>query len=166
MKRLQGRDYHAMKKNLVPFAYMVTTRGNICIYFEKGYKHYLSEEEKGFFKPNGLIKIESESELNSKPLVSHLYKAWEVLNKETADGYGEIVFAVTRWEAIRSSRVHLEDGKVNNKRVRRVKFLDDKVNLSEREIKIELIRNGWEFYIIDTLVTKDNVDEAIKRNYI
>jgi hypothetical protein len=58
MKRLQGIEYHAVKENLIPIAYSVTNRGNICVYYKKGFKHYLNDEEKANFKPDGLKKYQ------------------------------------------------------------------------------------------------------------
>jgi len=54
MKRLQGAEYHAIKDSLIPVAYSKTKAGNICIYYKGGYKHYLNDEEKLYFQPNGL----------------------------------------------------------------------------------------------------------------
>lgn len=56
MKRLQGKEYHALKKGLIPVAYSMTRAGNICIYFKGGFWHYLNDEEKKDFKPDGLKK--------------------------------------------------------------------------------------------------------------
>lgn len=54
MKRLQGADYHARKDRLKAIGYSVTKAGNICLYFKGGFKHYLNDEEKAAFRPNGL----------------------------------------------------------------------------------------------------------------
>lgn len=54
MKRLQGEAYHSVKDKLIPIEYSVTTNGNICVYYKKGLKHYLNDEEKLNFKPDGL----------------------------------------------------------------------------------------------------------------
>lgn len=49
-KRLQGREYHKRKAFLNPINYSQTRNGNICIYYEGGYYHYLNDEEKKDFK--------------------------------------------------------------------------------------------------------------------
>lgn len=54
MKRLQGAQYHAIKNRLIPVAYSTTRAGNICVYYKGGYKHYLNDEEKEAFSPDGL----------------------------------------------------------------------------------------------------------------
>lgn len=54
MKRLQGAKYHSMKDKLIPIAYSKTKAGNICMYYKGGFSHYLNDEEKLVFKPNGL----------------------------------------------------------------------------------------------------------------
>ena len=46
MKRLQGAEYHAIKKHLIPIGYSKTKSGNICIYYKGGIKHYLNDKEK------------------------------------------------------------------------------------------------------------------------
>ena len=58
MKRLQGKDYHSIKHTLIPIGYSVTNAGNICVYYKGGFKHYLNDEEKLSFIPEGLKKIE------------------------------------------------------------------------------------------------------------
>lgn len=57
MRRLQGKEYHKVKEQLVPYAYSVTARGNICVYYKRGRKHYLNDEEKLAFNPVGLKKL-------------------------------------------------------------------------------------------------------------
>lgn len=54
MKRLQGAEYHAKKGELIPIGYSETKSGNICVYYKGGFKHYLNEQEKATFNPNGL----------------------------------------------------------------------------------------------------------------
>lgn len=54
MTRLQGADFHDEKKKLIPIAYSVTRAGNICVYYKGGFKHYLNDQEKAVFKPDGL----------------------------------------------------------------------------------------------------------------
>jgi hypothetical protein len=54
MKRLQGAKYHTMKDSLIPIAYSTTNAGNICLYYKGGYKHYLNDQEKLTFQPDGL----------------------------------------------------------------------------------------------------------------
>ena len=54
MRRLQGSAYHAKKNQLIPVAYSTTKRGNICLYYKGGFKHYLNDHEKATFQPNGL----------------------------------------------------------------------------------------------------------------
>lgn len=56
MKRLQGAEYHNKKDKLIPIAYSITRAGNICVYYKGGYKHYLNDQEKTVFQPNGLEK--------------------------------------------------------------------------------------------------------------
>lgn len=54
MRRLQGVEYHAIKESLIPIEYSKTKNGNICVYYKGGFKHYLNDEEKIDFKPDGL----------------------------------------------------------------------------------------------------------------
>lgn len=54
MKRLQGSEYHAQKHKLFPIAYSKTKKGNICLYYKGGFKHYLNDQEKEGFQPEGL----------------------------------------------------------------------------------------------------------------
>lgn len=54
MKRLQGNEFHAVKDELVPIGYSKTHRGNICVYYKGGFKHYLNELEKKTFDPKSL----------------------------------------------------------------------------------------------------------------
>lgn len=54
MKRLQGVAYHAEKNQLISIAYSTTKAGNICLYYRGGFKHYLNDDEKASFKPDGL----------------------------------------------------------------------------------------------------------------
>lgn len=54
MKRLQGAEYHAQKKRLIPIEYSVTRAGNICVYYKGGSYHYLNDDEKAVFQPEGL----------------------------------------------------------------------------------------------------------------
>lgn len=56
MKRLQGAEYHAKKDQLIPIAYSTTKAGNICLYYKGGFKHYLNDQEKSTFRPDGLIE--------------------------------------------------------------------------------------------------------------
>lgn len=56
MKRLQRAEYHNKKDKLIPIAYSTTRAGNICVYYKGGYKHYLNDQEKAVFQPNGLEK--------------------------------------------------------------------------------------------------------------
>lgn len=52
--RLQGADFARMKYKLKAYAYKVTDNGNICVYYFGGYKHFLNDEEKATFSPEGL----------------------------------------------------------------------------------------------------------------
>jgi hypothetical protein len=54
MKRLQGAEYHTQKDKLIPYAYSTTRAGNICLYYQGGFKHYLNDNEKLTFRPDGL----------------------------------------------------------------------------------------------------------------
>lgn len=54
MKRLQGAAYHAKKDQLTPVAYSKTKNGNICVYYNGGFWHYLNDNEKAAFQPAGL----------------------------------------------------------------------------------------------------------------
>lgn len=56
MKRLQGKEYHEIKKTLIPVAYSITNAGNICVYYKGGFKHYLNDDEKSSFQSEGLYK--------------------------------------------------------------------------------------------------------------
>lgn len=56
MKRLQGVEYHNIKHKLIPVAYSKTSKGNICVYYKGEYKHYLNDQEKLIFNPEGLIE--------------------------------------------------------------------------------------------------------------
>jgi len=56
MNRLQGEEYHMQKERLIPVSYSVTKAGNICLYYRGGFKHYLNDDEKLKFKPDGLKK--------------------------------------------------------------------------------------------------------------
>lgn len=56
MKRLQGKKYHSMKHRLTPIGYSETKAGNICLYYEGGFYHYLNDGEKAEFNPEGLEK--------------------------------------------------------------------------------------------------------------
>ena len=56
MKRLQGKEYHDIKEKLIPIAYSTTNAGNICVYYKGGFKHYLNDNEKSSFRPDGLHK--------------------------------------------------------------------------------------------------------------
>ena len=60
MKRLQGKRYHKRKKWLVPVGYSQTKAGNICVYFKGDWKHYLNDEEKLTFNPEGLKEFSQE----------------------------------------------------------------------------------------------------------
>lgn len=55
MKRLQGKEYHKLKHTLRAYAYSVTDRGNICVYYHGKFYHYLNEEEKASFNSDGLL---------------------------------------------------------------------------------------------------------------
>lgn len=57
MKRLQGSEYHTKKDKLIPIAYSTTKAGNICLYYKGGFKHYLNDQEKSTFQPEGLKEI-------------------------------------------------------------------------------------------------------------
>lgn len=53
-KRLQGEEYYRLKDSLVVTGYSVTSRGNICLYYRGFYKHFLDDQEKENFNPEGL----------------------------------------------------------------------------------------------------------------
>lgn len=55
--RLQGKEFARMKFHLKAYAYSITLNGNICLYYFGRYKHYLNDEEKQKFNPDGLKKI-------------------------------------------------------------------------------------------------------------
>lgn len=56
MKRIQGKKYLRLRDKLVSIAYSVTTNGNICLYYDGNYYHYLNDQETEMFDPAGLIK--------------------------------------------------------------------------------------------------------------
>lgn len=57
MIRLQGADFYKMQRVLKPYAYRITTNGNICVFYKGGYKHYLSDSQKEKFNPEGLVNL-------------------------------------------------------------------------------------------------------------
>lgn len=61
MERLQGYKFHSIKHLLIPYGYSKTKAGNICVYYKGGFKHYLNNDEKADFKPDGL------KEFHNKP---------------------------------------------------------------------------------------------------
>lgn len=56
-KRLQGAKWQRMKDKLTPVGYAETRNGNICVYYDGDYTHYLSDVEKEDFDKNSLPKI-------------------------------------------------------------------------------------------------------------
>lgn len=54
MRRLQGAKYHKRKKWLTPIGFSKTRAGNICVYYKDETYHYLNNEEKENFNPDGL----------------------------------------------------------------------------------------------------------------
>lgn len=166
MRRLQGKEYHSVKHTLVPVAFMVTNRGNVCMFYDNNTKHYLSDGEKDAFDPTSLPQVLSQEEFEEKHSTLLPLKAWEVTNVDSDGGYGEVIFAHNRQGAIKKSTALSLDHNKYNKRVKRLVFLDGKNNLTEKELKIELIKHGWEFFIHDTLVNSRNLDKAIELGYI
>lgn len=57
MKRLQGAEYHAKKRKLIPIGYSKTKADNICLYYKGGFKHYLNDYEKSTFRTDGLKEL-------------------------------------------------------------------------------------------------------------
>lgn len=60
MRRLQGAQYHKRKRWLNPIGYSKTLAGNICVYYTKNVYHYLNNEEKETFNPEGLKEFSQE----------------------------------------------------------------------------------------------------------
>lgn len=93
-------------------------------------------------------------------------KAWGVSDEFCDEGYMEVVFADTRGKAICQSEAYGMSGEYINMKALRLKFLDDKEDVPERERQILLIRNGWWFEINDKHIDEDNLDEAIEKGWI
>lgn len=64
--RLQGYEFAKARHRLTPYAYSVTTRGNICVFYSdkyngKKYTHYLNDSEKEAFNSDGLKRYQMQT---------------------------------------------------------------------------------------------------------
>lgn len=93
-------------------------------------------------------------------------KAWKVEDPYCTEGYCEVVFAETRGKAIQQSDAYGMSGEYTDMKATRLKFLDDKEGMPERERQILLIRHGWWYEINGSRIDEDNLEEAIEKGRI
>lgn len=93
-------------------------------------------------------------------------KAWKVEDPYCSEGYCEVVFAETRGKAILHSEAYGMSGEYTDMRATRLKVLDDKENVPEREKQILLIKEGWWYEVGDRRIDEDNLQEALEKGWI